>query len=192
MADFSGSEGCLLPRSSTPFSVEIPEILCGGRHVRVQSLAFRDNDCPSCFHQNIGAGGGTYQKGDRSIHISIPGRLLGEGQGKSFLACKSREMVQFMLDVGLRNKLGEVGFNPITGHDAYRVEINDEGGDGFRSGRSDKSDNSNRCDGPEENGGVGRVIPQAAGMSKPGHIPDRMGQVVPTADSAMPPVILAS
>ena len=73
LADFSGSEGCLLSRPGTPFSAEIPEILCGKRHVRVQSLTFRDNDCASCFHQNVGAGGGTYQEGDRSIHISIPG-----------------------------------------------------------------------------------------------------------------------
>ena len=192
LADFSGSEGCLLPRPGTPFSVEIPEILCGKRHVRVQSLTFRDNDCASCFHQNVGAGGGTYQEGDRSIHISIPGRLLGEGQGKVVLGLQVQGDGPVHVGCRSSDKLGEVGFNPITGHGSYRVEVDDEGGDGFRSGRSDRSNNSNRYDGPEENGSVSRIVPQAARMSKQRHIPGRVGQVVPTADSAISSVILVS
>ena len=192
LADFSGSEGCLLPCPGTPFSVEIPEILCGKRHVRVQSLTFRDNDCASCFHQNVGAGGGTYQEGDRSIHISIPGRLLGEGQGKVVLGLQVQGDGPVHVGCRSSDKLGEVGFNPITGHGSYRVEVDDEGGDGFRSGRSDRSNNSNRYDGPEENGSVSRIVPQAARMSKQRHIPGRVGQVVPTADSAISSVILAS
>ena len=72
------------------------------------------------------------------MHISIPGRLLGEGQGMICLDLHVQE--DGSVHVGHRSSdiLGDVGFNPISRHRSYRVEVDDKSGGSFCPRRLDK------------------------------------------------------
>ena len=190
LADFSGSEGCLFPHSHTSSTLEIPEILCGRQNVRIQSLALRDYYSPSHMYQDASAGGRAYKEGDRVVHVSIPGRLLGEGQGKVILGLQIQGVGPIYAEGGTVGQLGEVRSDSISGHGTHRVAFDDRPGNGGGSRRSYIGNNQDSQLGPRGVGGVSGAVPQAIGLPEQCDSPGGVGEAVCAADPALPSVLL--
>ena len=171
-------------------SVEIRQILCRGGDVRIQSLTLWGNDGSQDLHQDDGASGRVHQKGDRVVHVSIPGRLLGERQGKIVLGLQIRENGPVHARCRAKNQLGEIGANAFPGYRPYRTEAHDQSGHGIGTRRSDCGHNRVSQDDPGEDDDFGSIVSQAARVSEQRHTPSGVGQVIPASDTDLSPVIL--
>ena len=183
-------KGCLFPCTDSPVSLEIPEILCGGGGVRVQSIAIRDNDRSSSIYQDAGSSRRVCQEGDRFIHLSIPRRLLGEGQGKVVLGLQIQGNGSVYAGRGSQNQLGEVGTSSVPGHSPHRPKTYDGFRNSVGAGRSGGGDYTVGQVSPEGDEGVSTAVSQAPGMPEQCHISSGMGQVVFATNPALSPGVL--
>ena len=190
LVDLDRPEGRIFSRPHSPVTVEIPQILCRGGDVRIQSLTLWGNDGSQDLHQDDGASGRVHQKGDRVVHVSIPGRLLGERQGKIVLGLQIRENGPVHARCRAENQLGEIGANAFPGYRPYRTEAHDQSGHGIGTRRSDCGHNRVSQDDPGENDDFGSIVSQAARVSEQRHTPSGVGQVISASDTDLSPVVL--
>ena len=190
LANLNRPEGCVFSRAHPSVAVEIPEILCRGGDVRIQSLTLWGDDSSQNFHQDDGTGGRVHQKGDRIVHVSIPGRLLGERQGKIVLGLEVRKNGPVHARCRAENQLGEVGSNTFPGHRPYWTEAHDQSGHGVGSGGSDFGHSRVSQDNPGEDDDFGVFVSQTTGVPEQRHTSSGVGQIIHTANTDLSPVIL--
>ena len=190
LAGLNRPEGRVFSCAHPPVAVEIPEILCRGGDVRIQSLTLWGDDSSQNFHQDDGTGGRVHQKGDRIVHVSIPGRLLGERQGRIVLGLEVRKNGPVHARCRAENQLGEVRSNTFPGHRPYWTEAHDQSGHGIGSGGSDFGHNRVSQDNPGEDDDFSVFVSQTTGVPEQRHTSGGVGQIIHTANTDLSSVIL--
>lgn len=105
---------CILPRSNQQEVQEVPPVRHRRKGVPVSCTSLRTGDSTPGVYYDY-AGGGQSITGERSVHPSVPGRLVGEKRGSGISLVTSEGHSGVTRDVGTLSKLAEIGTGTTTG-----------------------------------------------------------------------------